>query len=136
MILTIVLVVAIVGIAIGFYFYKKNNKPTPEPKPEPTPEPKPEPEPEPEPIVDSVKWKSTKTVNVPIEGKVLKDVELDITGNPVVKFEAKVNGVVDNSIKFNPSEGTGFTKTTITVDKNPSDASRIIEIIVDKKDGE
>lgn len=134
MILTIVLVVAIVGIAIGFYFYKKNNKPTPEPKPEPTPEPKPEPEPE--PIVDSVKWKSTKTVNVPIEGKVLKDVELDVTGNPVIKFEAKVNGVVDNSIKFNPSEGTGFTKTTITVDKNPSDASRIIEIIVDKKDGE
>lgn len=134
MILTIVLVVAIVGIAIGFYFYKKNNKPTPEPKPEPTPEP--EPEPEPEPIVDSVKWKNTKTVNVPIDGKVLKDVELDVTGNPVIKFEAKVNGVVDNSIKFNPSEGTGFTKTTITVDKNPSDASRIIEIIVDKKDGE
>lgn len=134
MILTIVLVVAIVGIAIGFYFYKKNNKPTPEPKPEPTPEP--EPKPEPEPIVDSVKWKNTKTVNVPIDGKVLKDVELDVTGNPVIKFEAKVNGVVDNSIKFNPSEGTGFTKTTITVDKNPSDASRIIEIIVDKKDGE
>lgn len=134
MILTIVLVVAIVGIAVGFYFYKKNNKPTPTPKPEPTPEP--EPEPEPEPIVDSVKWKSTKTVNVPIEGKVLKDVELDVTGNPVIKFEAKVNGIVDNSIKFNPSEGTGFTKTTITVDRNPSDTSRIIEIIVDKKDGE
>lgn len=136
MILTIVLVVAIVGIAVGFYFYKKNNKPTPEPKPEPTPEPEPEPKPEPEPIVDSVKWKSTKTVNVPKDGKVLENVELDVTGNPVIKFEAKVNGVVDDSVKFNPSEGSGITKTTITVGKNPSDTTRIIEIIVDKKDGE
>lgn len=131
MILTIVLVVvAIVGIAVGFYFYKKNNKPTPEPKPEP------EPEPEPEPIVDSVKWKSTNTVNVPNSGKVLKNVELDVTGNPVIKFEAKVNGAVDDSVTFNPSGGTGITKTTITVGKNPSDDTRIIEIIVDKKDGE
>lgn len=135
MILTAVLVIAVIGCAIGFYFYKKNNKPqpTPEPKPEPTPDP--EPEPEPEPVVDSVKWKSTKTINVPREGKVLNDVKLDVTGDPLIKFEAKVNGVIDNSIKFTPSEGTGFTKTTISVDENTSDESRIIEIIV-KKDGE
>lgn len=133
MILTVVLVIAVIGCAIGFYFYKKNNKPhvdpTPEPKPEPTPDP------EPEPVVDSVKWKNTKTVHIPKEGKVLNDVELDITGNPFIKFEAKVNGVIDNSIKFTPSEGNGFTKTTISVDKNTSDESRIIEITV-KKDGE
>jgi hypothetical protein len=133
MILTVVLVIAVIGCAIGFYFYKKNNKPhvdpTPEPKPEPTPDP------EPEPVVDSVKWKNTKTVHIPKEGRVLSDVELDIIGNPFIKFEAKVNGVIDNSIKFTPSEGNGFTKTTISVDENTSDESRIIEITV-KKDGE
>lgn len=133
MILTVVLVITVIGCAIGFYFYKKNNKPhvdpTPEPKPEPTPDP------EPEPVVDSVKWKNTKTVHIPKEGRVLSDVELDIIGNPFIKFEAKVNGVIDNSIKFTPSEGNGFTKTTISVDENTSDESRIIEITV-KKDGE
>lgn len=133
MILTAVLVIAVIGCAIGFYFYKKNNKP--KPNPEPKPEPTPDPEPEPEPVVDSVKWKSTKTVNVPREGKVLNNVELDVTGNPFIKFEAKVNGAIDNNIKFTPSEGTGFTKTTISVDENASDEPRIIEIIV-KKDGE
>ena len=40
-----------------------------------------------------------------------------------------------SSIKFTPSEGNGFTKTTISVDENTSDESRIIEITV-KKDGE
>lgn len=123
MILTVVLVIAVIGCAIGFYFYKKNNKPHVDPTPEP------------EPVVDSVKWKNTKTVHIPKEGKVLNDVELDITGDPFIKFEARVNGVIDNSIKFTPSEGNGFTKTTISVDENTSDESRIIEITV-KKDGE
>lgn len=123
MILTVVLVIAVIGCTIGFYFYKKNNKPHVDPKPEP------------EPVVDSVKWKNTKTVHIPKKGKVLNDVELDITGDPFIKFEARVNGVIDNSIKFTPSEGNGFTKTTISVDENTSDESRIIEITV-KKDGE
>lgn len=130
MILTVVLVIAVIGCAIGFYFYKKNNKP----HVDPTPEPKPEPTPEPEPVVDSVKWKNTKTVHIPKKGKVLNDVELDITGDPFIKFEARVNGVIDNSIKFTPSEGNGFTKTTISVDENTSDESRIIEITVKKDD--
>lgn len=60
---------------------------------------------------------------------------MDVTGDPFIKFEARVNGVIDNSIKFTPSEGNGFTKTTISVDENTSDESRIIEITV-KKDGE
>lgn len=135
MILTVVLVIAVIGCAIGFYFYKKNNKPHVDPTPEPKPEPTPDPEPEPEPVVDSVKWKNTKTVHIPKKGKVLNDVELDITGDPFIKFEARVNGIIDNSIKFTPSEGNGFTKTTISVDENTSDESRIIEITV-KKDGE
>lgn len=105
--------------------------PTPEPKPEPTPDP----EPEPEPVVDSVKWKTLKLFIYQKKGKVLNDVELDVTGDPFIKFEARVNGVIDNSIKFTPSEGNGFTKTTISVDENTSDESRIIEITV-KKDGE
>lgn len=115
MILTVVLVIAVIGCAIGFYFYKKNNKPHVDPTPEPKPEPTPDPEPEPEPVVDSVKWKNTKTVHIPKKGKVL-------------------NGVIDNSIKFTPSERNGFTKTTISVDENTSDESRIIEITVKKDD--
>lgn len=129
MILTVILIIAVIGCVIGLYFHKKNNKPhvdpTPEPKPEPTPDP----------VVDTVKWKNTKTVYIPKESKILNDVELDVTGDPFIKFEARVNGVIDNNIKFTPSEGNGFTKTTISVDENTSDETRIIEITV-KKDGE
>lgn len=131
MILTVILIIAIIGCAIGFYFYKKNNKP--QPKPEPSP--KPEPAPDPEPIVDSVKWKNTNNVHVPCQGKILENVELEVTGNPLIKFEAKIDGVINDKITFDPSEGTGITKTSISVDSISSDESRIIEIIV-KKDGE
>lgn len=120
MILTVIIIIAIIGGIIAIYFFKNKNRS------------------EiiiPEPIIDNVQWKYTDTIDIPCQGKVLNNVELKITGNPLIKFEAKVNGIVNNNIKFKPSEGVGITKTSISIDENLSDKSRIIELIV-KKDGE